>query len=160
MLASGTTLTHWYRGDPQVSARHDTAYLMSTKLVPNYRSITPATSPLFTRLPANYIPLDQAGYPARMGQPAYHPSIGLLPEWDVAYLTTGADPRAWRGLIINAYCAGRYGIHFRDETTQRPLAFSSYPDLVMGAGAGTLARGASSKKIGRASCRERVCLAV
>lgn len=147
VLASGTTLTHWYRGDPQITARHDTTHLMATKMAPNYRAITPATSPLFARLPASYIPLDQAGYPLRMGQPGYHPSIGLLPEWDVAYLTTGADPRAWRGIMINAYCAGRYGIHFRDETTQRPLAFSTYPDLVMGSGAGTLARGASSKNL-------------
>lgn len=145
VLASGTTLTHWLRTDPKITVRHDTAYLMATNLVPNYRGVTAADSSLYTRLPTTYVPLSQVGYPARMGQPAYHPSIGLLPEWDAAYFTTGADPRTWTSAIIHAYSAGRYSIHFRDETTQRPLAFASYPDLVVGGGSAIASRGASSK---------------
>src|SRR5262249_1618734 len=42
-----------------------------------------------------------------------------------------ADPRALRAVIINAYAAGRYGIYYRDEKTNRPLRFSSYPNLVL-----------------------------
>ena len=37
----------------------------------------------------------------------------------------------WAALQRNAYSAGRYGIHFRDETTNRPLRFSSHPNLVL-----------------------------
>jgi hypothetical protein len=144
VLASGTTLTHWVGGDPQVTPRPSAAYLMSTKLVPNYRGTTSASSALFTRLPTSYTPLAQAGYPDEMGQTGYFPSIGLLPEWDVAYLTTSGDPRAYRGLLINALSAGRYGYHYRDETTNRPLRFSAYPNLVLNGDSGVADTGSSN----------------
>jgi hypothetical protein len=144
VLASGTTLTHWIGGDPQVTPRHDVAYLMSTRIVPHYRGATQARSSLFDRLPASFTPLAQASFPNGMGAGGYHPSIGLLPEWDVAYLTTGADARAFRGVVISGYAAGRYGIHFRDETTQRAPRFSAYPNLVLNGSSGVSGTGASS----------------
>ena len=145
VLASGTTLTHWAGGaDPQLTPKYDTAYLMSTKLVPNYRGAPAPTSPLFGRLPTSYTPLAQASYPTTMGTTGYHPSIGLLPEWDVAVLVSASDQRAYRGALINGYSAGRYGVHYRDEATQRPLRMSSYPNLVMGAGSGVTDVGGSS----------------
>ena len=144
VLASGTTLTHWVGGDPQVTPRHDTAYLMSTRLVPNYRGVTTASSPVFSRIATSYTPLAQADNRVDMGDTGYSPSIGLLPEWDVAYLTSGGDPRAYRAVLINGYAAGRYGIHYRDETTNRPLQFSRYPNLVMSPGSGVAFIGSSS----------------
>ena len=144
VLASGTTLTHWFGGDPQVTPRQSTAYLMSTKLVPNYRATTAAGSALFDSLPTSYTPLAQASYPSEMGTAGYHPSIGLLPEWDAAYFSTGGDVRAYRAVVINGYGAGQFGIHYRDETTQRPLRFSSYPSLGMGGGSGVTSKGSSN----------------
>ena len=145
VLASGTTLTHWFGGtDPQVTPRHNTPYLMATKLVPNYRGVTSASSPLFASLVTSYTPLAQSNFQSDMGATGYDPAIGLLPEWDVAYLTSGGDPRAYRAVLINGYAAGRYGTHYRDETTQRPLRFSSHPTLVMSEGSGVVAIGSSS----------------
>jgi hypothetical protein len=143
-LASGTTLTHWVGTDPQVTPRHGSPYLMSTKLVPNYRGNTRASSSLFASLPTSYTPLDKASFATDMPSPGYDPGIGLLPEWDVSYLTSGGDPRSYRAVLINGYAAGRYGIHYRDETTNRALLFSSYPNLVMNSGSGVSAIGASS----------------
>ncbi len=146
VLAGPTKLTHWFNGtDPQITPRHDTAYFMATRLVPNYVAVTPTNSPLYNRLPSEYTPLMQGSYHDAMGTTGYHPSIGLLPEWDVAYLSTQGDPRAYRGVIINAYAAGRYGIHYRDEKTHRPLVFASYPNLVMRTGSGISDTGSSSK---------------
>lgn len=144
VLASGTTLTHWTITPPQVTPRHDTAYLMATKLVPNYRGVTPVNSPLYGRLPTSYTPLMQASYSPAMGMAGYHLSIGLLPEWDAAFFTTGADPRALRGVLISGYAAGRFGIHFRDETTHRPPRFASYPTLVLDGSSGVQSTGGST----------------
>jgi len=144
VLGSGTTLTHWHGGDPQVTPRQSTSYLMATKLVPNYRGVTASSSALLSGLPASYTPLAQAAYPDEMGSAGYHPSIGLLPQWDVAYLSSGGDPRAYRAVLIGAYAAGRYGVHYRDETTQKPLRFSSYPTLGMGGGSGVTSKGSST----------------
>lgn len=144
VLASGSTLTHWVGGDPQVIWRHDVQYLQATKLVPLYRGATRASSPLYGRLVSQYTPLAQANFPSAMGSAGYDPSIGLLPEWDVAYLTTGGDPRALRAVIINGYAAGRYGTHFRDQNTQRPARISQHPDLVLEGSSGVVGTGSSS----------------
>ena len=145
VLASGTTLTHWYGGaDPQVTPRHNAAYLMGTKLVPNYRGNTSASSSLFAGLVTSYTPLAQANFQTNMGDTGYDAAIGLLPEWDVSYLTSGGDPRSYRAVLINGYAAGRYGIHYRDESTNRPLKFSSYPNLEMSEGSGVVFIGSST----------------
>jgi hypothetical protein len=142
-LVSGAALSHWLSTDPQVQAVHDSAYLQATKLVPTYRATVSPTASLVTGLPPTYAPLQQGGYPGGMGSAGYHGSIGLLPEWDVLYLTTTAgNVRA--AVERNAYSAGRYGIHFRDETTNRPPRFSAYPNLVLGGGNGVSGGGASS----------------
>jgi hypothetical protein len=145
VLASGSTLTYWYGGsDPKITPRHSAAYLMATKLVPNYRGTTASSSPIFARLASSYTPLGQANFQADMAATGYDPAIGLLPEWDVAYLTTAGDPRAFRAVLINGYAAGRYGIHYRDESTNRPFKFSAYPTLVMADGSGVGSIGSSS----------------
>jgi len=144
VVAQGTRWTHWLDGRQAVIPQHDVAYLMQTRLVPNYRARTASTSALFARLPGRYTPLDQGSYPTAMGSGGYDPSIGLLPEWDVAYCSTSADARAYLAVMINACCAGRYGTHFRDETTHRPMRLSSYPTLTVGDGAGISSAGSSS----------------
>lgn len=142
-LVSGSTLSHWLGVDPQVSIKHDTHYLQATALVPSYLAVVPADSQALKSLAASYVPLAAGNHSPAMGTAGYHGSIGLLPEWDVIYLTS-TSPKAYAGVIINAYNAGRYGIHFRDEITQRPLRFSSYPNLVVGGGSAIGSSGASS----------------
>lgn len=143
-LVSGTTLSYWLGSDPDVVATHDTAYLQASELVPTYFGATAASAAVVTALPSSYVPLQQGSYASTMGTAGYHGSIGLLPEWDVLYLTTGGSSRTWRALQYNAYSAGRFGIHFRDETSNRPLRFSVYPNLCMGGGSGVSSTGSSS----------------
>lgn len=145
VLASGQTLSHWVSGDPELSFKHDTSYLQSTGLVPAYRATTSAESSVFARVATSYTPLAQHNFPNGMGAAGFHPSIGPLPEWDVVYLTSDADPRAWRAVQINGYAAGRYGYHFRDEATNRAPLLSSHPNLVLGSGSGISGIGSSSK---------------
>ncbi len=144
VLASGGTFIHWLGTAPDVLATHDRTYLQSTGLVPAYRAQVPAGATVLSRIVQTYTPLQQGNYSTAMGQGGYQPAIGLLPEWDVVYLAS-TDPRAVAGVIVNAYSAGRYGIHYRDETTQQPLRFSAYPNLVVGGNSGIDNSGASSK---------------
>jgi hypothetical protein len=131
VLASGATQTHWLDSTPPVRVRHDMQHLQRTGLVPAYRARTPASSPLLSRLATSYAPLARNDFPDAMGSAGYHPSIGLLPEWDVACLSSDADPRALTAVYANACSAGRFGLHYRDETTLQPLRFSQYPNLVL-----------------------------
>ena len=141
-LVSGTALTHWLGTNPGVVVKHDTAYMQASELVPSYRGVTPPGAPTVAGLPSTFTPLQQGNYTGTMSSGGYQPAIGLLPEWDVLYLTSTAST-VWAALQRNAYSAGRYGIHHRDETTQRPLRFSSYPTTVVGQGAGITATGSS-----------------
>jgi hypothetical protein len=142
-LLSGSALSHWLGPAPTALAVHDTDYLQATRMVPTYRVRVAADSAAVRGLPAAFVPLQQGGFPAGMGAAGYHASIGLLPEWDVLYLAS--DAATVRAAVErNAYSAGRYGIHLRDETTNRPLRFSAHPRLVAGAGLGLSNRGAST----------------
>ncbi len=142
-LISGTRTEHWLGIDPQVTPKHDTDYLQSTALVPSYRAKVATDAARVLGLTRSYTPLQQGNMPTSMGAGGYHGSIGILPEWDVLYLTSTSS-MAYTGLIFNAYSAGRYGIHFRDEKTNRPLRFSSYPNLVVGGGSKINDNGAST----------------
>lgn len=144
VLASGETLSHWAGEDPQLTFRHHMGYLQLTGLVPAYRAVTSSASTVFNRVESSYTPLARHNFPTSMGTAGFHPSIGPLPEWDVVYLTSDGDPRAWRSVQVHGYAAGRYGIHFRDETTNRALRFSAYPKLVVGSGANISSSGAST----------------
>lgn len=146
-LGSGSGLSHWLGVNPAITSKHDTGYLMSTKVVPAYRGASSGNVELMTgRLAQSYTPLGQHNYPNSMGAAGFDGSIGPLTEWDVAYLTSDADVRAWRAIIVNGYASGRYGIHYRDENTQRMPRFSSFPYLCLNStNSGTYSIGESER---------------
>jgi Fibronectin type III domain len=129
-LVWGTAFSYFMGTAPEITFKHDMAYFQATKLVPSYGARTASSSSALGSLTTSYTPFSQANFPPGIGQTGYHPSIGLLPQWDVLYLTSNGDPRALAAITINAYSAGRYAIHYRDEKTNRPLRFSSHPNLV------------------------------
>lgn len=141
-LVSGAALYHWLGADHTVRPAHSATYLASTEQVPDYYPVTPDSS-LIAGLPATFTPLQQGSMPTGMGSGGYHPSIGLLPQWDVLYLLS-ANTTIYSAVVRNGYSAGRYGIHFRDQATNKPLRFSSYPTLVLGSGNGVSSVGAST----------------
>ncbi|MDP2005223.1 MAG: hypothetical protein Q8K45_06075 [Rubrivivax sp.] len=144
-LVSGALLSHWLGTDPAVLPRHDAAYLQTTRLVPSFYGSVSPTAGAVTSLPASYAPLQLGSHASIMGSAGYHGSIGLLPEWDVLYLTSTSST-VWPALQRNAYSAGRYGMHFRDETTNRPLRFTAYPNLVLEGSSGIIGTGASTRE--------------
>jgi hypothetical protein len=132
-LISGAALSHWLVDDPGVAPRHDVAYLQATEVVPTYSGRVAASAPAVAALAASFTPLGQANFTYdgdSMPATGYQEPIGLLPQHDVLYLTSdGADTCG--AVIRNGYAAGRYPLFYRDETTQRPLRFSQYPNLVL-----------------------------
>jgi hypothetical protein len=127
-LLDGAALSHWLGTDPGLIVRHDTAYLQSTRLVPTYSATVAPDSSVVASLPSTFVPLQLGNYEASMGSGGYQRAIGLLPEWDVLYLTSSSNT-PWSALQRNGYSAGRWGIHYRDEHTHRPMRFSDYPNL-------------------------------
>jgi hypothetical protein len=144
-LLAGTALSYWLGADPGVAVSHDRAYLMAAKLVPNYpRAVAASTSYIATAMTNNFSPLSQGLYPNAIGQGGYHESIGLLPSWDASYLACSTSTKPWIELQHQAYRAGRYGIHYRDENTQKPPRLSDHATRVLGRSSNVYSAGSSS----------------
>lgn len=130
----------WRSGGSALDWRHDVLYLQATGLVPTYFS--EAREAVVARQVSSYEPMGLASFPSSMGSGGYARHIGPLPEWDVVFLCSRADPRARRAVLINALAHGRWCVHYRDETTARPVSPTRYPTRVIN-GSGSLSGVAS-----------------
>lgn len=122
----------WIGGDAQSVIRHDTDYLMASKLVPNYWKRNPSEAVL-NGLTTAYTPLNNGDWRAAMPNPGFHEQIGLLPNWDALYLTSGGDARAFRSVITNGRAINSYGIVWGDDQTNDPIVISEWPALTAAA---------------------------
>ena len=114
--------------DPNLSVSHDTQYLRDTGAVPNYiRNLKPSESALNSLNQIN-IPMSNGQHTNDMGSAGYQPAIGILPLWDSLYVVSG-DSRAFNSVLANASGGGAYSMHYRDESTGKPVAFSMHPTL-------------------------------
>jgi hypothetical protein len=126
----------WVDADPQIVPRHDPGYLRQTRMVPNYGYTSPSDQAFRTLIAEEQpAPFARGNWPVRMGAAGHSPSIGLLPNWEALYCTS-ADPRAYVAMVGNGRCAGRYPIHYRDESTGRVPLYASHPDLTLTSGWG------------------------
>ncbi len=144
-LINGTALAYWLGTDPGVTPIHGKTYMQAAEQVPTYMASSPAydsnnqflraTPSSYDSLVTSFSPLAAGNFTYdydAMPSPGYQSPIGLLPTHDVAYLVCTTQPALlYAAVVRNGFCAGRYATHYRDETTQRPPAFSTYPTLVM-----------------------------
>ena len=148
VLLDGIRLSHWLGADLGLVVKHDVLYLQATGLVPSYGASVATDYGSVSNLPPGYVPLNKGSFlydggSASMAASGYQPAIGLLPEHDVLYLT--ADEATLSPAVVrNGFSAGQFGIHYRDETTHRPLRFSRWPTLVIADGQGIKDNGAST----------------
>ena len=132
-LVAGSALSYWNTTDPALGVHHDGLYLMATELVPTYFAAQGAATAALARLPATFTPLQAGSFVYdndSMASSGYQDPIGLLPQHDVLYLTGGTFS-VYGAVIRNGFSAGRWGIHYRDESSNRPLRFSQHPTRVI-----------------------------
>ncbi len=128
-LVSGTATqcSYWVGTNPQFVPQHDTAYLMATKLVPNYPFGISSTTPyMFTEA---YAPNSLGDVDPAMASTGYETFIGILPEWCALHLAGGGDLRAYNYVIANGLAAGSWSVHYRDNTTNEVPTFIAYPNV-------------------------------
>lgn len=146
-LISGAALSHWLGSDPGVTPRHDVAYMQATELVPTYMATRSATG---LGLVSSYTPFDKCNFIYdldSMASGGYQAPIGLLPLHDVAYLVCTDQHELLYGAVVrNGFAAGRYCIHYRDESTvgYRIPAFTTHATLVLNTASSIKDTGAST----------------
>jgi hypothetical protein len=130
-LVTGSTFSYWVGTDPQITPKHDRAYLMSTKLVPNYGWISPSSTAL-DALQQTYTANTLAGISSSMGVAGS--SGALIPSEQALYVTSGGDARAYKSALVFGLSGGSWSTHYRDSSTNDPLKFSSYPSADLDSG--------------------------
>ncbi|MGE4050163.1 MAG: hypothetical protein AB7F38_03785 [Piscinibacter sp.] len=117
----------WIGGDPAVTARQSAAELRGSKLVPNYGWHSPAGSVL-DGLVQSYAPMSGGPHTQDMGNTGFQPGIGLLPNWEALFCSSG-DVRAYRAVLAGSSAINSYPIVWRDRSTYlppKPSAFSNW----------------------------------
>lgn len=125
----------WWGAAPQLHLRHDSAYLIASRALPNYdRSVTVSETALNALQRAWNGPktepmgvgLAQSAMPTTGGRP----DIGLLPGWSASYLLS-MDARASRVMLGTADLAGSWSAHYRDRVTGRPVSLADHPYMTV-----------------------------
>lgn len=121
----------WGATAPAIDLKHNSAYLIATKAVPNYDPTTVASESGLSALNTKWNTSDtglmrngivNAYFPATGGRP----DIGPLPQWNALHVIS-MDPRAKRVSLGTGDLAGHFPIHFRDKNTGYPLSIENYP---------------------------------
>jgi hypothetical protein len=127
--------TLWWGGEPQVHLRHDSAYLMASKALPNYdRSVTVSADQL-TAL-ANRWTSAKKGLMAPglvttyMPTTGGRPDIGPLPQWSATYVLT-MDPTTKATVLGTGDLAGSWPIHYRNQLTDLPVTVADFPYMTL-----------------------------
>jgi len=139
VLLSGAALSWWHgAADPGLSIKHDAAYMAATEQVGAYSGVVGPTDALITGLQSTFTPLGDWDSPYQddaMGGGGSQPAIGPIPRHEVLHFTSTASS-TYGAVVRGGYWAGRWGIHYRDEVTHKPLRFSSYPTHALGLNSG------------------------
>lgn len=125
----------WVGEAPALHLRHDTAYLIATRALPNYdRSVVVSggdVSALAAKWKAPASEPMGVGVAARaMPGPGGRIDIGLLPGWAAMYLL-GMDAQAKEITLGTADLAGSWSIHYRDKRTGLPVSLMDYPYMTL-----------------------------
>ena len=149
---SKTAMTHihharwrkvfWWGGEPQVHVKHNGAYMIQTRAVPNYDKNVVFSDATIGALMTTYT--GARTEPMGVGMALYgmaaaggRPDIGILPGWAVTYLMT-QDKRAKHVTMGTADLAGSWPMHYRNQNTDRPVSLIDYPYMtILGTHAGT-----------------------
>jgi hypothetical protein len=120
----------WYGDAPAVNVQSNVPYLISSRAVPNYdQSTKPAEKVLASMLRATE-PMTIGMATAYMPTTGAHSDIGILPQWQAAYVLS-MDARARDATLSTADGAGSFSMHYRDRVTDRPVTLTAHPRMTI-----------------------------
>ena len=125
----------WTGEAPALHLRHDSAYLVASRALPNYdRSVLVRDDALAALAKSwNGPKIEPMGIgvasPA-MPNTGGRNDLGLLPGWAAAYLLS-MDARAKTTTLGTADLAGSWSIHYRDKRTGLPVSLMDFPYMTL-----------------------------
>jgi len=149
--------TFWWNGNaPQVNIKHNIGYLIASRALPNYdqslsipESVLSSTKASWTG--AKTEPMGAGAAETYMPSTGGRGDIGLLPQWNAAYLLS-MDQRARDVALSTAELAGSFSSHYRDKNTGQPVSLVDYPYMTVVGKSGDTLNPATKRKEAFPSC--------
>ncbi|MEW6021021.1 MAG: hypothetical protein AB1807_02660 [Pseudomonadota bacterium] len=151
----------WRGAAPAVHLRHDTAYLIASRALPNYdRSVVVSDAALATLMDkfdgSSAEPMGVGAASPAMPNTGGRNDIGLLPGWAAMYLLS-MDPRAKQVTLGTADLAGSWSVHYRDKRTALPVSLMDYPYMTILGNPGDTRNPKTGKQEGFPRCAPDAC---
>ena len=148
--------TFWWGGEPQLHLRHDRAYLMATKAIPNYDPTLTVPDTALAAIDSRWTASARQPMGAGIVLPAMpttggRPDIGPLPQWSALYVLS-MDPRAKKVTLGTGDLAGSWPIHLRDKRTDLPVSLKDFPYMTLLGRAGDTVNPATKKSEAFPAC--------
>jgi hypothetical protein len=125
----------WWGTTPQLDVRHNAAYMVASKALPNYDMSLSVKETTLDTWDKNWKASKAGPMEAGIGQP-YMPStggridLGLLPRWNALYLVS-MDQRLKNVALGMSDLAGSWSAHFRNKITGKPVTLADYPYMTI-----------------------------
>ena len=121
----------WGIAAPRVHLKHNTAYLIATRALPNYDQSVVVPESVLADMKSRFTgtaiePMGSGAATPYMPTTGGRPDMGLLPGWAAAYLLS-MDSRAKEITLVTADLAGSWSSHYRNKKTDRPISLLEYP---------------------------------
>lgn len=128
-------LAWWGSTSPQVNIKHNSAYLIGTRAVPNYDQSLSIPESVLASLKTEWTGLKTEPMGVGLAVPGMpmtggRRDIGLLPGWTVTYLLS-MDKRAHEVTFGTADLSGSWSSHYRDKQTGYPVSLVDYPYMTI-----------------------------
>jgi hypothetical protein len=123
--------TFWWGEVPAMHVRHDSAYLIDSRALPNYDRSVRISNAALAELKSSWNGLRTEPMGVGVALPYMpntggRPDIGLLPSWAALYLLS-MDKRAEEVTLGTADLAGSWAMHYRDRRTGKPVSLIDFP---------------------------------
>jgi hypothetical protein len=121
----------WWGQEPKLEVRHNIAYLIGTKALPNYDQSLTIKETTITSWNNQWTKSKTGPMNPGVGQP-YMPTtgarsdIGPMPAWNAMYLLS-MDQRLKAIALGMSEQAGSWSSHYRNKDTGRPVTLAEYP---------------------------------
>lgn len=128
--------TFWWNGAaPEVNVKHNIAYLMASRAVPNYDPSIVVPEATLADMKTKWTgtitePMGIGVATPYMPQTGGRGDIGLLPSWTSTWLLS-MDKRARDTTLGTADGAGSWSSHYRDRNTDQPVSLMDYPYMTV-----------------------------
>lgn len=127
--------TFWWGNAPLLDLRHNAAYMVASKALPNYDLTLSIKETTIDAWNKRWLAAKTGAMDVGLGQP-YMPTtggrsdIGLLPAWSALYLTS-MDQRMKNIMLGMSELAGGWSAHYRNKTTGKPITLAEYPYMTL-----------------------------